>query len=158
MSEDVQVTRQIGAPAERLWEMVADVTRMGEWSPETESVTWRRGAAGPRPGASFRGTNRNGTKRWSSVGTIVEADPGRVFRFRVKAGGMNVAEWCYRFEPTARGCSVTESWTDRRNPVLKALSRRVTGVADRAAHNREGMARTLETLAAAAEAPAAPDA
>jgi hypothetical protein len=46
---------------------------------------------------------------------------------------------------------VTESWTDRRNPVLKVLSGRVTGVADRATHNRDGMARTLERLAAAAE-------
>ena len=153
MSDHVEVTRAIAAPPGRLWEMVADVTRMGEWSPETESVTWLRGAREPRPGASFRGVNRHGTRRWSSVATIVEADPGRVFRFRVKAGGMNVSEWCYRFEPTAEGCAVTESWTDRRSPLLKVLSRRVTGVTDRASHNREGMARTLDTLAAAAEGP-----
>jgi len=156
MAEGVQVTREIRAPADRLWEMVADVTRMGEWSPETESTQWLRGATAARPGASFRGTNRNGTKRWKSVATIVEADPGRVLRFRVKAGGLNVAEWSYQFEPIPAGCRVTESWTDRRNPVLKLVSGRVTGVADRASHNRRGMEETLQRLAAAAEEPATP--
>ena len=152
MSEQVAVTRDIGAPPQRLWEMVADVTRMGEWSPETESTQWLRGATGPAVGASFRGTNSNGARRWKSVATIVEADPGRVFRFHVKAGGLHVADWSYRFEPVPDGCRVTESWTDRRNPVLKVLSRRVTGVADRAAHNRRGMEETLQRLASAAEA------
>ena len=158
MSAHVQVTREIAAPADILWQMVADVPRMGEWSPENESAQWLGGATEARPGATFRGTNRNGSKRWSSVGTIVEADPGRSLAFRVKAAGMNVAEWSYRFEPTAQGCVVTESWTDRRNPVLKVLSGRVTGVADRATHNREGMAQTLERLAAAAEQQATPSA
>jgi uncharacterized protein YndB with AHSA1/START domain len=153
----VEVSRDISAPPARLWEMVADVTRMGEWSPENESAEWLRGATGAQPGATFRGTNRNGSKRWSSVGTIVDAEPGHSLAFRVKAGGMNVAEWSYRFEPTAQGCRVTESWTDRRNPVLKVLSGRVTGVADRAAHNREGMTKTLDRLAAAAEGRATAD-
>ena len=124
---------------------------MAEWSPENESAQWLRGATGATPGATFKGTNRNGSKRWSSVGTIVEAEPGRTLAFRVNAGGMSVAAWSYRFEPTAEGCRVTEAWTDRRNPVLKVLSRRVTGVADRAAHNRDGMTKTLERLATAAE-------
>jgi len=79
-----------------------------------------------------------------------------VLRFRVKAGGLNVAEWSYQFEPIPAGCRVTESWTDRRNPVLKLVSGRVTGVADRASHNRRGMEETLQRLAAAAEEPATP--
>jgi uncharacterized protein YndB with AHSA1/START domain len=149
--EHVEVTRQISAPPARLREMVADVTRMGEWSPENESAPWLRGATGARPGATFRGTNRLGSRRWSSVGTIVDADPGRALAFRLKTGGMNVAEWSDRFEPTARGSLVTESWTERRNPVLTMLSRRVTGVADGATHDRQGMEKTLEHLATAAE-------
>ena len=65
--------------------------------------------------------------------------------------GLDIAEWRYTFEPTPTGCRVTETWTDRRNRVLKTLSRRVTGVVDRAAHNRAGMEKTLERLAKAAE-------
>ena len=155
MSEHVSVSREIGAPAEALWAMVADVTRMPEWSPETVAVQWIGGATGPEPGVSFRGTNRNGAKRWKSVATVVDAEPGKVFRFRVKAVGLRVAEWCYSFEPTASGCRVTESWTDNRNRLLTLVSGRVTGVSDRPTHNRLGMERTLERLAAVAEG--APD-
>ena len=63
MTEQVSVTREIGAPAGQVWAMVSDLTRMGEWSPENEGGEWLRGAAGAQPGASFRGTNRNGKKK-----------------------------------------------------------------------------------------------
>jgi len=148
---DVEVTREIRAPAELVWGLVADVTRMPEWSPQTIAIEWLRGANRPVRGASFRGTNRNGTKTWKSVSTVVDADPGKAFSFLVKVGGMSVAEWGYTFAPTADGCAVTESWTDRRNPLLKLLSGPATGVADRASHNRAGMTQTLERLATAAE-------
>jgi uncharacterized protein YndB with AHSA1/START domain len=151
MTEQVSVTREIGAPAERVWAMVSDVTRMGEWSPENEGGEWLRGATGAQPGASFRGTNRNGKKRWKTVATVVEVEPGRVFSFRVKATGLKVAEWRYAFEPTATGCRVTETWTDQRGVIVKILGKPVSGVGDRAAHNRAGMEQTLERLAAAAE-------
>ena len=74
MAEQVSVSREIAAPAEQLWAMVSDVTRMGEWSPENEAGEWLRGATGPKPGASFRGTNRNGKKTWKTVATVVDAE------------------------------------------------------------------------------------
>jgi uncharacterized protein YndB with AHSA1/START domain len=152
MAEQVSVTKDIAAPAEAVWAMVSDVTRMGEWSPENEGGEWLRGATGPQPGATFRGTNRNGKKQWKTVATVVDAEPGRVFAFRVKAaGGLKVAEWRYAFEPTATGCRVTETWIDQRGVVVKTLGKPVSGVGDRAAHNRAGMEQTLARLAAAAE-------
>jgi uncharacterized protein YndB with AHSA1/START domain len=150
-AKQVSVTREVGSPAEQVWAMIADVTRMGEWSPETEGATWLGGATGPRPGAKFRGSNRNGSKKWSTVATVVEADPGRLFSFRVTAAGMKVAEWRYAFEPTAAGCRVTETWTDQRGRIATALGNPVSGVADRASHNRTGMEQTLDRLKAAAE-------
>ena len=131
--------------------MVADVTRMGEWSPENEGATWLRGATDPKPGATFRGKNRNGRKTWTSVGTIVDAEPGRLLTFRVTAPGLKVAEWRYAFETTATGCRVTETWIDQRGRLVKALGKPVSGVADRASHNRVSMEQTLERLKAAAE-------
>jgi uncharacterized protein YndB with AHSA1/START domain len=152
MNEQVSVTREIGAPAERVWSMVSDVTRMGEWSPENEGAEWLRGATGPQRGATFRGTNRNGKKKWKTVATIVEVEPGRVFSFRVTAAaGLKVAEWRYAFEPTATGCRVTETWVDQRGVIVKTLGKPVSGVGDRASHNRAGMEQTLERLASAAE-------
>ena len=151
MAEQESVSREIAAPAEHVWAMVSDVTRMGEWSPETEAGEWLRGATGPKPGASFRGTNRNGKKKWKTVATVVDSEPGRLFSFRIKASGLKVAEWRYAFEPTATGCRVTETWIDQRGRIVTTMGKPVSGVADRAAHNRAGMEQTLERLAAAAE-------
>ena len=152
MADPVTLTQEIDAPAEQLWAMVSDVTRMGEWSPENEGAVWLRGATGPAPGAKFRGANRNGKKKWKTVATVVEADPGRVFAFDVTAAGLKVAEWRYTFEPSGSGCRVTETWTDQRGRVATTLGKPVSGVADRATHNRATMQQTLERLKAAAEA------
>jgi uncharacterized protein YndB with AHSA1/START domain len=151
MTEQVSVSREIAAPAEKVWAMVSDVTRMGEWSPENEGGRWLKGATGAEPGARFRGTNRNGKKKWDTQATVVDADPGRRFSFRVTAAGFKVAEWIYVIEPTAAGCRVTESWVDERGRVARTLGKPVSGVADRAEHNRAGMEQTLDRLAAAAE-------
>ena len=151
MGGDVEVTREIGAAPDQLWEMVADLPRMPTWSPENERTEWQGGATGPAQGAKFRGVNRNGSKSWKSAGEITECEPGRRVAFRVRAGPFSIAEWAYTFEPTPHGCRVTEAWADRRNGLMKVLSKQVTGVDDRATHNRRGMEQTLERLAAAAE-------
>lgn len=149
---DVSVTKDIQAPADDVWALVADLPRMGEWSPENEGGEWLGGADGPAPGAKFRGSNRNGSKTWKTVATIVDADPGRRLSFRVTAMGLKVSEWAYDIEPTDTGCRVTESWTDMRPGFFKPIARLATGVDDRISHTREGMAVTLDALAAAATA------
>ena len=151
MAEQVSVTQEIGASAEHVWAMVSDVTRMGEWSPENEGGTWLGGSAGAEAGAKFRGTNRIGNRKWKTMGTVVDADPGRRFSFRVTTMGQKVATWSYTFESTAAGCRVSENWIDQRASFFKPLAQVVTGVADRATHNRAGMERTLERLKSAAE-------
>ncbi len=85
------------------------------------------------------------------MATVVDAEPGRRFSFRVSAGPVPVAEWAYTFEATPTGCEVIESWSDLRPGWFKPIARLATGVADRATHNRSGMEQTLERLAAAAE-------
>ena len=153
MSETVvTVEREVKAPAERVWAMVSDVTRMGEWSPEATGARWRGDATGPKVGARFSGRNRRGWRRWSTVGKVTESEPGKAFAFDVFAGPLKVATWAYRFEPTADGCRVQESWRDNRSgPWLKWGGVLASGVSDRETHNRAGMEQTLENLAAAAE-------
>ena len=156
MPDEVSVSEEIVAPAEHVWAMVSDVTRMGEWSPETEGGVWLKGATEATPGARFRGTNRNGNKQWKTSATVIHAEPGRAFAFRVSAGGFKVAEWEYSFEPTSDGCRVTETWIDRRGVVTRTLGKQVTGVADRASHNRRSMEQTLGRLKTAAESTTPP--
>lgn len=145
-------TREIAATPDALWAMVADVTRMGEWSPETARCRWLRGASGPAVGARFKGVNRNGKRRWSTVNTVQECVPGEVFAFETVAGPFAVARWEYRFVPSGTGTTVSETWTDQRGRVARGLGKPVSGVEDRASHNRAGMEATLERLAAVATA------
>ena len=43
-SPHVAVTVHVDAPAEDVYRLVADLTRMGEWSPGCTRVVWRGGA------------------------------------------------------------------------------------------------------------------
>ena len=159
MGEPVAVTKEIAAPAEVVYAMVSDVTRMGEWSPECRAGEWLKESTGPTVGARFRGTNENGKKQWSTDAVIIDADPGKRFAFDVHVGPVKVARWSYDFAPTDGGCTVTETWTDRRNALIRALGKPLGGVSDRVGHNRQGMIETLDRLAVAARAEAAtPDA
>jgi uncharacterized protein YndB with AHSA1/START domain len=151
MADEVRVTEEVDSPADRVWAMVTDVTRMGQWSPENEGATWLGGATGPTPGARFRGRNRNGKRTWKTTGTIVEAEPGRMFSFRVTALGLKSSEWRYEFDPTPGGCRVTESWIDQRGAIVRAAGKLATGVEHDATSTRVGMEQTLRRLKSAAE-------
>jgi hypothetical protein len=153
---EVSVRVQIAAPAEAVYDLVADMPRMGEWSPECERVEWTGGATAPAAGVGFVGHNRNGRHRWSTHGTITAADRGSAFTFEVRSlFNLPVSLWSYRFQTTGSGvCLVTELTTDRRGALIRAAGRIATGVPNRAARNRETMTATLERLRAAAEAQA----
>ena len=149
---DVVVTQHVNAPAARLYDLVSDLPRMGEWSPENTGGSWTGGATGPAVGAKFRGTNRSGWRRWSTLVHVTAADPGRRFGFDVSAGGIPIAAWEYTFADTADGgCDVTERWIDRRPGLARKLSDVVMQTPDRGVHNRRTMEETLRKLKAAAE-------
>jgi uncharacterized protein YndB with AHSA1/START domain len=148
----VEVGVEIAAPADTVYELVSDVRRMGEWSPECERCEWLGGAVRAVAGARFRGHNRIGARRWSTVSTVVAAEPGRAFGFRTSALGLPVAERRYAIAPAPGGCRVAETWTDARGPLMTVLGLVATGVRDRAGHNRVGMESTLARLTSAAEA------
>ena len=63
--------------------------------------------------------------------------------------GKNWCDWVYELEPTSEGCRVTHSWIDHRGKVSAKLGKVVSGVADRATHNRKNMEATLQNLAKA---------
>ena len=147
---DVEVSETVKASSLRLYELVSDLPRMGEWSPENTGGKWLGGATGPAVGAKFRGTNRNGLAFWMTSVTITAADAGRRFAFDVDTLGVPISTWEYSFDDGADGCVVTERWTDRRPGWMRTASM-VTGVRDRASHNRRGMEQTLAKLKVAAE-------
>jgi uncharacterized protein YndB with AHSA1/START domain len=152
MSDSVEVTTTIAAPPQTVYALISDLARMGEWSPETTGVTWLGGDTEPRIGARFRGTNRNGMRRWSTICTVVAAEPGRELAWESRLFGRPVALWRYRFEPDGSGgTKVTETTEDQRRAVFRALGGVASGVSDRKTHNAESMRVTLERIKGAAE-------
>ena len=151
MAERVEVSRDIAAPPEAVYDAIADVTRMGEWSEECHTCEWHDGVAGPAVGASFDGHNRNGEHGWTTQGTVVEAEPGRAFTFECSMYDFHYATWGYRIEPTSTGSRVTEWSEDLRPESALEMSKQLSGVDDRAARNRQTISTTLERLAAALE-------
>lgn len=149
-SNKVSVTRDIAASPEKVWSLITDLTRMGEWSPENQGGEWLKGATGPALGASFKGRNSNGKKSWSTVVKVNACDAPRTFSFGLMVFGKSWCDWVYEIEPTAGGSRVTHSWVDHRGRVSNFLGKMVTGVSDRASHNRKNMEGTLDNLAKAA--------
>ncbi len=147
----ISISRDIAAPANVVWQMISDVSRMGEWSPETTACKWLGGADGAAVGAKFKGHNENGRRQWNTACGVTDCEAGRVFAFETKAMGLKVARWEYHFEPNDGGCRVTECWVDQRGHMVKAISPRISGVEDRAAHNEATMRQSLDRLAAEAE-------
>ena len=114
------VTAHMAAPPDVVYELVADVTRMPEFSPEILKCSWLDGATGPAVGARFAALNKVPRRPpWTNKPVVTVVEPGRAFGFdRTEKFGGTVA-WSYRFEPDdAGGTTVTESYT-----VTRPLSR-----------------------------------
>jgi hypothetical protein len=148
------VERVIDASPQRLYDIVSDVTRMPELSPEITRCTWVRGATGPAVGARFRAVNTLGRGRsWPNWPIVVAADPGREFTVSRTEPLAGTLEWRYVFVPEGTKTRVVESYTVTRSPTRFFFWQleHVFRIKDRAADLRAGMTTTLERLAAVAE-------
>jgi len=148
---NVEVSTIIDAEPETLYDMVTDVTRMGEWSPETRSAQWLDTAATARVGARFKGTNELGPNTWSTKPTVTVAERGTEFAFEVP--GKSGPTWRYRFERVDGGTRVTESVHQQRvSPFFIRMLQKRAGVTDRAGNLRQNIETTLDNLGRAATA------
>jgi Polyketide cyclase / dehydrase and lipid transport len=113
-----------GVTPEEVWDLVSDVTRTGDWSPENTGGRWRAGAIAPALGARFQGTNRNGIFIWRTTAVVIAADAGRRFAFDVSALGIPISRWDWTMSPAPGGATVSLDWIDRRAGALGAAMRR----------------------------------
>ena len=102
----------MSAPAETIWDLVADVTNTGRFSPETFDAEWLDGATGPTLGARFRGhvkRNEIGPVYWTTC-RVTACERGHEFGFEVLIGSAAVNNWHYHFAAKTGGTEVTESF------------------------------------------------
>ncbi|WP_067801076.1 SRPBCC family protein [Actinomadura formosensis] len=157
----VEESVAVSAGSEAVYAAVADLRRMGEWSPEVFAVLVRGRTIAP--GTRFIGFNRIGWRVWFTTCQVTSAVPGKAFAFRVSSFGMPVALWGYRVEdvsddPSTPRTRLTEYWEDLRRDnrgaaFVSLLGKVFTGVPaqGRAAVNRAGMRATLDRVRTAVE-------
>ena len=146
-----QAEMTIDADPETVYHLITDLPTLASLAEEAKAMEWRRGDAAV-PGAVFKGHNRNGIFRWSTMCTVTDAEPGQVFAFDVRYLGVPVARWSYDIASIDGGCRVTERMWDRRPAWFSKTAWVGTGVRDREAANAEHIKLTLQRLKQRAEA------
>lgn len=100
----LEVQVHVHADPARVWGIVSDVRRTGEWSPECRRVIiLSRGTL--RHGTRFVGINRRKLLWWPTTARIHLYDAGTSLGWAV---GQNRTRWSYRVEPEGDGTLLTE--------------------------------------------------
>ena len=159
----VDVEILAGKEPGELWDLVTDVGRIGEWSPECTRAAWLAEPGRPQPGARFTGHNRfpDGFE-YEVTCVVTEADRPRAFAWVVLDDSGDPARpsssWRYRIDPLPGGGSrVWQRFTH--GPGASYLRAAAAQAPDRAAEiiaaRRDGlranMTATLRAMKAAAE-------
>ncbi len=133
-----------------VWSAIANVTRMGEWSPECTGCRWVGGAVGPVTGAKFEGDNvakiaGRTLKKWTTTSEVTRCEPGKEFAFVAEG----YTTWTYNLEPSGTGTRVTESFSYEPKGVQGFIYGKLL---QRGPAMVKGMNRTLERIKAVLEA------
>ncbi|SDS79998.1 Polyketide cyclase / dehydrase and lipid transport [Nocardioides scoriae] len=146
-------SRVVAADPTTVGALVSDVTRTGEWSPVCAAAWWEDDVApGPRAGAWFGGRNQVPGRTWETRSLVLDAEPGRTFRWQVEG---RYATWGYALRPVETSGAVHTELTETYELGGATVARFEELYADRAAEvldarcreAREGIPATLAALA-----------
>ncbi len=98
------------------WDLVTDVGRIGEFSPECVDARWIEGATAPSVGARFEGTNRIVDEEtdteliWIRPCTVTLAQAPERFSYTVgdRFDGTPATAWDVQISATPTGCRITQ--------------------------------------------------
>lgn len=153
MSATASESLHIDADPGAVYDLIADVTAVGRFSPEATGALGASERLGV--GDTFWGTNRRGPWIWATHCRVTRAERGNAFAFDVDFGPFPISTWSYELAAADGGCTVTETWVDRREGrrgqlIRGAGSLLIPGPRDE--HNLRNIRQTLEALKRAAEA------
>jgi hypothetical protein len=101
---------EIGASPEQVYNLLIDLGRVGDISPECREAEWLDGVTAPHAGARFEGRNKNGDLEWSTECRVLRAMPGEEWAFKANVASDTPTTWRYRLKRNGDGCSVTLAW------------------------------------------------
>ncbi|WP_336209689.1 SRPBCC family protein [Nonomuraea sp. LPB2021202275-12-8] len=141
------------ATPEKVWDLITDVARLGEWSPECTGGTWLGGARGPAAGARFEGRNSfpNGDTSTVTCAVTAAERPAR-FAWDVLDGERIGSSWSYEVSAAGGRTRVRHSFahgpgdSGLRKAAQRDPARAVAIVEDRLAQIRENMSKTLGAM------------
>lgn len=140
---------EINAAPLAVYELISDITRMGDWSPECYRCEWLNGATTAVAGARFRGHNRLGKVRWHTDAIVTVADPGREFGFTtLHKEGREETLWRYELRQVGAGTEVLESYRFLWCPIANRIAELPI---PRDKQLRRGIRETLHRIKTAAE-------
>ncbi len=123
MVREAELDVEVAATPARVWSVLSDPTRVGEWSHECRAVSWLDPHSEATVGARFRGDNQVGGFRWSRTCTITELVPERLLVYRTSGGvPSDSTEWRFTLEPVGDGTRVTQSFRILKFPRLVELA------------------------------------
>jgi uncharacterized protein YndB with AHSA1/START domain len=147
---ELRAETTIDAPPELVWEVLRDVRRMPDLSPElVRMIPLKKG--GLRPGQWYLGFNRRKAVVWPTRSVVSDVDPGRMVAWDTKSSG---ARWIWELTPEGTGTRVVH-----RRPVPRGLTPLsnafatafLGGTSGHADELEEGMARSVARLKQAVE-------
>ena len=111
----------INATAERAYNLLIDLSRMGEVSPTFASDEWLDGATAPHAGAHFMAHPTDGSDVECRV---LRAMPGEEWAFKANLAAETPETWRYTFDHAGEGSVVTVKWDGPTPPgdVAKSLT------------------------------------
>jgi uncharacterized protein YndB with AHSA1/START domain len=143
----ISATVEIEASPDAVWQIVSDLRRMPEFSPELRKafVIGRPGV-----GANIIGINRRKAVVWPTTSKVVRWEPARAVAWKTRESG---ATWVYELEPTASGTSVTGRRVLPRFTLgTSLLGPAIGGAAGHDTELADGIRTTLRRIKATAEA------
>lgn len=99
----LSATVEIAAPPNEVWQVVSDVRRTNEWSPECRRVMVRGTL---RRGSLLFGLNRRKAIGWATVSRVVGLEPDRLISWVVLT---NRSVWTYELASIDGGTRLTET-------------------------------------------------
>lgn len=144
------VDRYIEASPEVLYDLIADVTRTPERTPDVVRCEWIDGATGPAVGARFKSTNHQGRgPDWSNKPVVTVAERAKEFSFTRTEPFAGTILWRHRFEPEGTGTRMYESYEVVKPIRLMGwfIMGTVYGLKDRRGDLRRSMVESMDRVA-----------